>query len=182
MKTIYFILLTTSFFLQAGEEIRVWTDNKGREIKATLMDKSETHADVLLKTGKRAKLKLSDLSQEDQEYVASADVLPSPEMTARTVKVDSNEARTKYDRRDVEVVLSDTRDRSYELTIHWLGPKGNSVAIYKTETRPIKAARKAWVLTTKVTSSDFLKTATTARHGCRRRPAKNLSSDSSKLT
>lgn len=125
------------FSLSAAEPSREWTDEKGRKLTGTLVDKSETEVEVLMKTGKRVKIKLSKLSKPDQEYVTTANVLPAVEMTARTIKVDSNEAGTKSDRRSVEVTLSDVRGRSYTLEILWLGPKGNTVDIYKKEVQDI---------------------------------------------
>ncbi|WP_193211996.1 hypothetical protein [Luteolibacter marinus] len=133
--TLPFALLLAT--LSAAEPSRQWTDTKGRTMTGTLVDKSETHAEVLLKNGKRANIKLADLSQADREYVAAADVMPEPDMEARTVKLDSNEANTKYDARCVEVTLSKMRERPHSLTIHWLGPKGNTVAVYASETKEV---------------------------------------------
>lgn len=139
MKLTLLILALLSSAVIAAEPSREWTDAKGRKITGTLVDKAETTAEVLLKSGKRVTLKLADLSKADQDYVAAANVLPSAQMTARTVKVDSNEAGTKSDRRAVEVTVSRVRGRSYSLEIVWLGPKGNTVGVYKRDSQDIDA-------------------------------------------
>jgi hypothetical protein len=136
MKRIFpgLIFVLALGFASAAEKPREWTDSKGRKVTATLMDKSDTEADVLLKSGKRVKLKLSDLSEADQKYVTASDVLPVPDMDVRTIKVDSNEANTQYDKRSIQVTLDRVRGRSYTLRVVWLGPNGNTVGIFKEET------------------------------------------------
>ena len=131
------LLLALASFAFSAEPSREWTDTKGRKLTGSLVDKSDTEAEVSLKTGKRVKLKLADLSEADREYVAAADVLPDAEMVARTVKVDSNEAGTKNDKRAVEVIVSKVRGREYSLEIVWLGPNGNTVGVYKRASKDI---------------------------------------------
>ncbi|MCW1921319.1 hypothetical protein OKA05_02070 [Luteolibacter arcticus] len=141
----FFLPLVFVVTLAAGigrESPRTWTDTKGRKVEGTLMAKTETTADVLLKSGKRTVLKLADLSEGDQDYIEKATVFPEPEMLAKTVSVDSNEAKTKSDARKVEVTVEKIHGREYELTIHWLGPDGNKVGIYKSETADLPESGK----------------------------------------
>lgn len=126
-----------SLFVAASsalEPSRTWTDTKGRKVEGSLISKTETTADVLLKTGKRSTMKLADLSESDREYVAKANVFPQVEMTAKTVASESNEKGTQRDSRKVAVEVTKMHGRKYEATIHWLGPKGSTVGIYKSET------------------------------------------------
>lgn len=131
------LLLGLAISANAAESSRDWTDVKGRKITGKLVGKDDTSAEILLKTGKRAKVPLASLSEEDQKYIAAADVHPDPELTAKTLTVDSNEANTKYDKRGVEVTLSKIHGRKYFVTIHWLGPVKNGVGIYKSETKEV---------------------------------------------
>ena len=126
----------------AAETSRDWTDLKGRKITGKLVGKDEQSAEILLKSGKRAKVALATLSAEDQQYIAAADVHPDPVITARTLAVESNEARTKMDKRAVEVTLGKIHGRKYFVTIHWLGPVKNTVGIYKSETKEVAADGK----------------------------------------
>ena len=130
-------LLLLTLAATAAEPSRTWTDTKGRTVEGTLLEKTETTASLLLKNGNRTVMKLADLSPADREYVEKAQVFPNVEMVAKTVSVDSNEARTKSDARTVEVTVTKMHGRSYEATIHWLGPAGNKAGIYKSETRKV---------------------------------------------
>lgn len=121
----------------AAEQSRTWTDTKGRKMEGILKDKNDKEAVLVLKTGKRVTLKLADLSADDQKYVEAASVLPDPELTTKTVKIDSNEKGTKADARGVEITLKKMRDRKYTVIFQWLGPKGSTVGIYKSERREL---------------------------------------------
>jgi hypothetical protein len=136
------LLLLTLAVATAAEPSRTWTDTKGRTLEGTLLEKTDTTASLLLKNGNRTVMKLADLSQADRDYVAKAEVFPNVEMVAKTVAVDSNAANTKNDARKVEVVVTKMHGRSYEATIRWLGPAGNKVGIYKSETRQVPADGK----------------------------------------
>lgn len=131
------LLLGLAISANAAEASRDWTDVKGRKITGKLVGKDDKSAEILLKSGKRAKVPLASLSEADQEYIEAADVHPDPEITAKTLSVESNEARTKLDKRAVEVTLSKIHGRKYSVTIHWLGPLKNGVGIYKSETKEV---------------------------------------------
>jgi hypothetical protein len=137
MKSLLPLVLCLVISSPGAETARDWTDAKGRKITGKLVGKDESSAEILLKSGKRAKVPLVTLSEQDQKYIAAADVHPDPELVAKTLAVDSNEARTKNDKRAVEVTLSKVRGRKYSITIHWLGPVKNTVGIYKSETREV---------------------------------------------
>lgn len=130
-------LLGLAISANAAEASRDWTDVKGRKITGKLVGKDDKSAEILLKTGKRAKVPLASLSEADQKYIKAADVHPDPELTAKTLSVESNEANTKLDKRAVEVTLSKIHGRKYSVTIHWLGPVKNGVGIYKSETKEV---------------------------------------------
>ncbi len=121
----------------AAESSRDWTDIKGRKITGKLVGKDGKAADILLPSGKRAKIPLENLSEADRKYVANADVHPDPEIVARTLALDGNGGGTKFDKRAVEVTLSKIHGRKYFVTIHWLGPVDNGVGIYKSETKEV---------------------------------------------
>lgn len=130
-------LLLATCLCHAAEPSRTWTDTKGRKVEGTLLSKTETTADVLLKGGKRSTMKLADLSESDREYVAKAEVFPPVEMLAKTVAAESNEKGTQKDARKVSVEVTEMHGRKYSATIHWLGPKGSTVGIYKSQTLPV---------------------------------------------
>ncbi len=142
MKTLPLVLASLVVCLSAAEESRTWTNDKGQKIVGTLMAKDDTTADIMLKTGKRTPVKIATLVKADQDYIAKAEVHPDPLMMARTVAHDNDTAKTKDDARSVEVDLSRIHGRKYEVTIHWLGPMGNKVGIYKSETRKVDADGK----------------------------------------
>jgi hypothetical protein len=131
------LILGLAISASAAEASRDWTDVKGRKITGKLVGKDDKSAEILLKTGKRAKVPLASLSEEDQKYIEAADVHPDPELTAKTLAVESNEANTKLDKRAVEVTLSKIHGRKYSVTIHWLGPVKNGVGIYKSEVKEV---------------------------------------------
>lgn len=137
MKLLPLLLLALLSTANAAEPSRTWTDSKGRTMEGVLKSKTETSASILLKSGKRADVKIADLSQADQDYIAKAEVFPQVELKAQTVKVDSNEANTKIDRRAVEVTLSEVHGRKFELAIIWLGPDGNTVGMHKAQRESI---------------------------------------------
>jgi hypothetical protein len=119
--------------LRAAEESRTWTDATGRKIAGTLKSKDDRSADILLANGKRAKIPLKQLSDEDRDYVAAADVHPDVVMLATTRKVDSNEAKSKWDARSIDVTLSKVHGRDYTVEVLWLGDGGdkNAYGIHK---------------------------------------------------
>lgn len=121
----------------AAESSRDWTDIKGRKITGKLVGKDGKSADILLGSGKRAKIPLTNLSEADRKYVEAADVHPDPQIAAKTLSLDGNGAGTKFDKRAVEVTLSKIHGRKYFVTIHWLGPVENGVGIYKSETKEV---------------------------------------------
>lgn len=131
------LFLGLAMSANAAEASRDWTDVKGRKITGKLVGKDDKSADILLKSGKRAKVPLASLSEADQKYIEAADVHPDPQITAKTLSVESNEANTKLDKRAVEVTLSKIHGRKYSVTIHWLGPVKNGVGIYKSETKEV---------------------------------------------
>jgi hypothetical protein len=142
MKWIFLLITSLVLASPAAESARDWTDLKGRKVTGKLVGKDEKSAEILLKSGKRAKVALETLSEEDLKYIAAADVHPDPVITARTLAVESNEARTKMDKRAVEVTLEKVHGRKYFVTIHWLGPVKTTVGIYKSETKEVSADGK----------------------------------------
>ena len=142
MKLIPLLALALVLVSSAAESSRDWTDAKGRKITGKLVGKDGTSAEILLKSGKRAKVPLASLSEADQKYIAAADVHPDPALVTKTLAVESDEAGTKYDKRVVEVTLSSIHGRKYFVTIHWLGPLKNGVGIYKSETKEVSADGK----------------------------------------
>lgn len=142
MKGFIPLLLALAFTASAAETSRVWTDVKGRKVTGKLVGKDDKSAEILLPSGKRAKIPLENLSEADRKHVAAADVHPDPEITAKTLSLDGNGAGTKFDKRAVEVTLSKIHGRKYSVTIHWLGPVDNTVGIYKSETKEVSADGK----------------------------------------
>jgi hypothetical protein len=137
MKFALPLMLGLALVSSAAESSRDWTDTKGRKITGKLVGKDEKSAEILLASGKRAKIPLANLSEADQKHVAAADVHPDPQIVAKTLSLDGNGARTKYDKRAVEVTLTKIHGRKYFVTMHWLGPVGNGVGIYKSETKEV---------------------------------------------
>lgn len=126
--------LITLISATAKEESRNWKDTKGRIIRGTLKEKTATTASILLESNaKITVISLDKLSPEDRKYVETADVFPLPVMTARTEKVQSNAADTKYDSRGVAVTLSKTHGRNFKVDFLFLGAdKGSpTLGIYK---------------------------------------------------
>ncbi|MCB1130655.1 MAG: clan AA aspartic protease [Verrucomicrobiae bacterium] len=67
------LLLALPAFAKEAEpsEYRDFKNSAGTVIQAVLIDKTDTEAQLLLRNGKKANVKLSDLSEDDQEYVKS---------------------------------------------------------------------------------------------------------------
>lgn len=54
---------------ESGQEYRVFKGSTGKEIKAALIDKTDTSATLLMENKRRAVVPLASLSAEDQEYI-----------------------------------------------------------------------------------------------------------------
>ncbi len=54
-----------------GQEVRVFKGTNGKEIKAALIDKTDTTATLLLENKRRAVVPFTSLSDADQEYIKS---------------------------------------------------------------------------------------------------------------
>ena len=60
------VLLTLRTNVQGQASPEVWTNIDGREMTATLLQATDTHAEFRLQNGKRARLKLDQLIEEDR--------------------------------------------------------------------------------------------------------------------
>jgi hypothetical protein len=136
MKTLLASLaLALSSF--AAEPSREWIDVTGRKITAAMIGKTETTVTVRMGNLSVATIALEKLSGIDQQYVRATDIHEPPVMLARTMKAESNEAGTQHDKRAVEVHVDKIEGRKLTVTIVWIGPSGNTVGVYKTETLPV---------------------------------------------
>lgn len=54
-------------------DYRTFKNAKGKAIQAVLVDKTDTHATLLLKSGRRARVAITALSEEDQTYIKGWD-------------------------------------------------------------------------------------------------------------
>ncbi|MEP4078258.1 hypothetical protein [Haloferula sp.] len=120
-----------------AEQVREWTDIKGRKLTGTLVGKDDLNAEVLLKGGRKAKLPLKNLSKEDQAYVAEADVHPDPILEVRTSKATGDGGKYDFDIRAIEVTLEEMHERSYKVVVIWLGRDGSKTGIFLSEEAPI---------------------------------------------
>lgn len=128
--------LLVSGLAAIAEEARTWTNQEGREIVGTLIEKDATHVKLLVKN-KRFRLPIASLSEEDQAYVAKAKVYPELELEAKTVKVDSNEANSKYDARKVSVKLEKLAGRKVKVRVVWIGKGRSGVDFHAMEEREV---------------------------------------------
>lgn len=133
MKLLLLFLLLLLPSVHGAEKSREWTDSQGRTLTGTLVGKDDLHAEVLLKNGKRAKLPLKKLSEEDQAYVADADVHPEPELEVRTSKATGDGGKYNFDIRGIDVTLENSHERPYKLVIIWLGRSGSQTGIFVAE-------------------------------------------------
>ena len=110
-------------------------------MEAKLMDKDGNNLDLLLKSGKRVTIKLTTLSEGDQEYVKQAKPGGDPQILAKTVVARSSESKAVTDHRIVEVQVKKVAGRSYKLKIIWLGPLDKTVGVHASETVDITENR-----------------------------------------
>jgi hypothetical protein len=69
MRAIFFILFALGLVQGVCAEIRAWTDSKGRRIEAELVAVTDDAVILRRANGTEGKLKKSDLSTEDQEFL-----------------------------------------------------------------------------------------------------------------
>lgn len=133
MKNLLLFFLFLLPLAHGAEKNREWTDVKGRTLMGTLVGKDDLNAEVLLKNGKRTKLKLKNLSAADQAYVADADVHPEPQLEVRTSKATGDGGKYNFDIRGIDVTLEHSHGRPYKLVIIWLGRSGSQTGIFVAE-------------------------------------------------
>lgn len=132
------LCLAAAGMVGAEEPQRTWTNAAGKKVEGTLKGKTQTHAEVMLATGKVVKMELATLSEADRSYVAGADVHPDPVVKAKTVTAKGGAADeykgTSQDAREVEVELTRIHGRKYKVVVLWLGDGGDKeYGIYKAQ-------------------------------------------------
>ncbi len=137
------MLLVATALLVSGlqaiaEEARTWTNRDGREIVGTLIEKDATHVKLLVEN-KRFRIPIDSLSEADRDHIAKAKVYPELEVEARTVKVDSNEANSKYDARKVSVKLEKLAGRKVVVRVVWIGKGRSGVDFHAMEEKQVAA-------------------------------------------
>ncbi len=83
---IFYILFTLVLVQEGLAEMRQWTDSKGRHIEAELVNATEDTVALKLADGSDGIIKRSDLSDEDQEYLAEQEYLGEQECLAQQEK------------------------------------------------------------------------------------------------
>jgi len=79
----------------AAADSRIWTDNQGREVTASLADVDGAEVVLRLEDGRKATFPIADLSADDQAYVESmADSLDTPSTPANDSQRPSPDAAT----------------------------------------------------------------------------------------
>ncbi|BCX46095.1 signal peptide protein [Haloferula helveola] len=131
MRCFIAVLLGLVVPLVAGEKPREWTDSQGRKMTGTLVEKNQTHVEILVKS-KRYKLPIESLSEDDQEYIKNADVYPDVELDVRTVKVESSgtSSFTDVDARKIEVSVKNVSGRKLTVRCVWIGDGGKAVGFH----------------------------------------------------
>lgn len=137
MKTTLILFAAMLSILGAAVENRTWTSAEGKTLTGKLVGKGPAGAEIMLPSLKRVKIPLSKLSPDDQKYVEETNVLPPPEMLARTVSVKSNEAGTKADARGVTVDVKNTAGKKMRVDLVWIASVGSGVKAGGKESQPI---------------------------------------------
>lgn len=139
MKTAV-LLLALSASLHAGEASRTWTRSDGKTLTGALRSKTDTHAGILLATGKRVEVELKSLTLDDRNYVKTATLFPDPTLAVHAVMAQNRDAeKGEPEIRELTVKVDRLHDRQHEVVVLWLGDGGDKrdYGIFRAEQRDV---------------------------------------------
>jgi len=138
MKAI-FVWLLGILCVFGAEDVRVWENSDGKKLNAQLIDMTEFKVQLRTQTGKYW-VPIDSLSENDKEYIKEIDLQSfwgEPDFEPQIEVFKGGKKGHTGDKIKLKVSVEGTKGREYTLVCVWLGPKGNTVAPYKFQSKTI---------------------------------------------